>query len=833
MNKFTRSAAALLSAAAMSVSVMASSIPLTSNLTAFAVDTNNDDWLHCEGSRIYDMNGNEVWLTGANWFGLNCNEAVPHYLWSADMDDVLKQIADRGINIIRFPISTELILSWMNGKPNPVESFSANNDPAYTINADCVNADGSKKNSMEIFDILMRKCKKYGIKAFIDIHSPHTDNSGHNYNLWYGMKGKTCGVVTTEDWIESLVWLAEKYKNDDTLLAYDLKNEPHGKGPEGTAAAKWDGSTDENNWAYAATKCADAILDVNPHALILIEGVEQSMSGAMDGDYWGMPDRRDNSPYIGAWWGGNFRGAREYPIKPEHGTSQIVYSPHDYGPSVYAQTWFDKDFSEKTLLDDYWYDTWAYINAEDIAPELIGEWGGHMDGAENQKWMTLLRDYMIKHHINHTFWCLNTNSGDTGGLWDDLGFQAGTGTTIKWNEPKYKLFEEALWQTKSGKYIGLDHQVALGANGISLNDFYSKYASSEGSNLDGGKTSSGQPVSGDPVKTVKCEICGKDTPASEIINSPLGVKLCKECSAAGYGGTTTSRTTSSTTTTTTSQTTTTTTQPIVADGKCAECGYFGPISQFEQHEDGKWYCKNGAHKGSVTTTSSTTTSTSTTTITSSTTETTIRTWTAIGGGEVKSIDTYPTKTKYAKGEKLDLSGLSLTYQYTIYYEGIGYGRTEGRTGVYNYKDTDQLNVTVISKIPEVETTYSDKNFSEIPEGEYTVVLSGSIYGVIPGSIQLHDVKYDITIGNDSEEPSVTLIGDANCDGIINIADTVMIMQALANPSKYGLKGDDPTHITLQGWANADCAGGNDGVTNLDALAIQKLLLKLIPSLPEE
>lgn len=455
---------------------------LKAPMTVTAADDTNDDWLHCEGSRIYDKDGNEVWLTGANWFGFNCSENCAHYLWSADIDDVLQQVADRGINIIRFPIATELLVSWMNGKPNPVSSVSGNADPAFTINPDFVESDGKTlKNSMEIFDIIMQKCKKYGIKAFIDIHSPHTDNSGHNYNLWYGKAG-----VTTKVWIDTLVWLADKYKNDDTLLAFDLKNEPHGKGQEGKDAAKWDGSTDENNWAYAATQCADAILDVNPNALILIEGVEQSLSGAQEGDYWGIPDRRDNSPYIGAWWGGNFRGAREYPIKPKHGTSQIVYSPHDYGPSVYAQTWFDKDFTEQTLLDDYWYDTWAYINAENIAPELIGEWGGHMEG-DNLKWMTLLRNYMIKHHINHTFWCLNTNSGDTGGLWDSLGFQQGTGTTIAWNEPKYKLFEEALWQTqKSGKYIGLDHQTALGKNGISLGEFYSSYANTEGSNLDGG-----------------------------------------------------------------------------------------------------------------------------------------------------------------------------------------------------------------------------------------------------------------------------------------------------------------------------------------------------------
>ena len=105
----------------------------------------------------------------------------------------------------------------------------------------------------------MQKCKKYGIKALIDIHSPHSDNSGHNYNLWYGKETKDGTLITTDIWIDTLVYLADKYKNDDTIVAYDLKNEPHGKGQEGSSAAKWDDSTDENNWAYAATKCANAI----------------------------------------------------------------------------------------------------------------------------------------------------------------------------------------------------------------------------------------------------------------------------------------------------------------------------------------------------------------------------------------------------------------------------------------------------------------------------------------------------------------------------------------------------------------------------------------------
>ena len=53
----------------------------------------------------------------------------------------------------------------------------------------------------------------------VDIHSPHADNSGHVYNLWYGIETETAGFITTEKWIDTLVWLADKYKNDDTIIA--------------------------------------------------------------------------------------------------------------------------------------------------------------------------------------------------------------------------------------------------------------------------------------------------------------------------------------------------------------------------------------------------------------------------------------------------------------------------------------------------------------------------------------------------------------------------------------------------------------------------------------
>ena len=74
------------------------------------------------------------------------------------------------------------------------------------------------------------------------------------------------------------------------------------------------------------------------------------------------------------------------------------------------------------------------------------------------------------------------------------------------------------------------------------------------------------------------------------------------------------------------------------------------------------------------------------------------------------------------------------------------------------------------------------------------------------------------------------IGDANCDGSVNMADAVLIMQYLANPDVYGE--GKPDGITKQGLSNADCCNSGDGVTNADAAAIQEYKLGLIDKLPK-
>ncbi|MDE6426232.1 MAG: dockerin type I repeat-containing protein [Ruminococcus sp.] len=67
-------------------------------------------------------------------------------------------------------------------------------------------------------------------------------------------------------------------------------------------------------------------------------------------------------------------------------------------------------------------------------------------------------------------------------------------------------------------------------------------------------------------------------------------------------------------------------------------------------------------------------------------------------------------------------------------------------------------------------------------------------------------------------PEPTLLGDANEDGKVTIADAVLIMQALSNPNDF--------QLTPQGIANADIVGDGDGVTVMDALRIQEMEINM-------
>jgi aryl-phospho-beta-D-glucosidase BglC (GH1 family) len=395
------------------------------------------DWLHVQGNQIVDEAGNPVWLTGTNWFGFNASERVFHGLWSANVTEVTKSMADRGINLVRVPISTQLLLEWRAGTfaPANVNTFA--------------NPELAGKNSLEIFDYWLALCEQFGIKVLLDVHSAEADNSGHNHPVWWK------GTITAEDFYQAWEWVTGRYRENDTIVAMDIKNEPHGAQNE-SPRAKWDGSTDADNWKYVAETAAKRILAINPNVLVLVEGNQVYPRPGKD---WSSPNTNpDLTPnFYNTWWGGNLRGVADHPVQLGANQDQLVYSPHDYGPLVFEQPWFTKPFDKDTLIADVWGPNWFYIHQNNTAPLLIGEWGGRLgQDARQDQWMTALRDLIVENKLHQTFWVLNPNSGDTGGLLLD--------DWKTWDEQKYALLKPALWQ-HGGKFVSLDHQVPLGGTG--------------------------------------------------------------------------------------------------------------------------------------------------------------------------------------------------------------------------------------------------------------------------------------------------------------------------------------------------------------------------------
>lgn len=393
-----------------------------------------DDWLHTDGNKILDKNGKQVWLTGVNWFGYNTGTNTFDGLWNSNLRASVKGIADHGFNLIRVPISAELLNQWSCGEYPRANYNNASNTELNDM------------NSLQIFDYFIKLAEENGLKIMPDIHCAETNAMGHNVNLWYTDK------VSVDDYYHALEWLAERYKDNDTMIAIDIKNEPHGKPNEGSSAAIWNNSTAKNNWKYTAETAAKKVLAKNPNLLIMVEGTE--IYSKKNGDY----SSTNSADYYFNWWGGNLRGVKDYPVDLGKYQDKLVYSPHDYGPTVYEQPWFKGGYNYDSLIRDCWQDNWLYIQKDNTAPLLIGEWGGFMR-EPNLTWMTCMRKLIKEYHLNHTFWCYNANSGDTGGLvLDDF-------TT--WDSEKYNFVKEVLWQ-EGGKFVGLDHEIPLGENGITL-----------------------------------------------------------------------------------------------------------------------------------------------------------------------------------------------------------------------------------------------------------------------------------------------------------------------------------------------------------------------------
>jgi len=117
------------------------------------------------------------------------------------------------------------------------------------------------------------------------------------------------------------------------------------------------------------------------------------------------------------WCGAIDQGVASNPVVINN-PWKLVYSPHVYGPNVYGQSYFSAGNFPSNMAA-IWEAHWGYIPASTGQAVVIGEWGGPYSG-NDATWMDALATYLkSKDMTDQFFWCLNPDSGDTGGLLAD------------------------------------------------------------------------------------------------------------------------------------------------------------------------------------------------------------------------------------------------------------------------------------------------------------------------------------------------------------------------------------------------------------------------------
>lgn len=366
--------------------------------------------LRTEGARIVGGDGGTVRLAGVNWYGAEGEHMVPGGLDRRSVDDVCAMIVGLGFNHIRLPYCDQLVFD------NPPISSGLDANPAL-----------QGRSALEVVDAVIASAARHGLRVVIDNHRSDAGWSAQGNGLWYSKR------FSEARWLQSLRFMAERYRGDETVIGIDLRNEPGSPAVDGeqfprNGGAAWgqpDGRTMRwpRDWAAAAERGGNAVLSINPRLLVFVEGVRSDPAGP-------VIDGRHHT----YWPGGNLCGVRSAGGRrraPRPITLQVagrlVYSVHDYGPDMHREMpWCQLTSTARTpdACRSVWEQTWGFIARHGIAPVYVGEFGTpnglargdttapHLYTDTNAvvaqgAWFSHLVAYMNELQVSWAYWALN------------------------------------------------------------------------------------------------------------------------------------------------------------------------------------------------------------------------------------------------------------------------------------------------------------------------------------------------------------------------------------------------------------------------------------------
>jgi endoglucanase len=360
-------------------------------LTTPAARAQGTGYWHTSGNQILDSTGQAVRIAGVNWYGFETPDFLAHGLWAQDYKTVLNTIKSNGYNVIRIPFSNQMVES------NPVPTNFTNFANGVAANTELVG-----QTALADLDTIVAYAGSIGLRVILDNHRSEAGSSNEANGLWY------TSAYPQSNWTADWQALTTRYSaarftfnGNPTVIGMDLRNEPHSNGSTGSC---WTGDTGANgcpvsltaqNWPVAAQAAGNAILAINPHLLVFIEGTD-CYSG------------------VCGWQGGNLIGVASHPVTLNV-PNQLMYSAHDYGPNLFQQPWFNAN-TTPTSLASIWNQYWGYISAGGSAPVWLGEFGttnvstdiqGTAAGSQGQWFQSLVAFLGSKPAIQWTYWAAN------------------------------------------------------------------------------------------------------------------------------------------------------------------------------------------------------------------------------------------------------------------------------------------------------------------------------------------------------------------------------------------------------------------------------------------
>jgi endoglucanase len=349
---------------------------------------------HTSGDLILDALDHPVRIAAVNWFGMEDIYYVPAGLEHQPLDKIVAHIHAMGFNAIRLQFSNEMV------EKNPIVQSHLEANPSLR-----------GLHALQILDRIVLSAQAHGLRIILDNQRSSAGTRPEQNGLWYTPQ------YPETAWIRDWITLVRRYEGNPTVVAVDLRNEPH-TGPPGPwslntylhQGSTWGPYRGKDNlktdWRLAAERAGDAILKVNPQLLIMVEGLQL------------YPDATQARGVDSYWWGGVLQPARRYPIRLSV-PHQLVYSPHEYGPEKAHMAIFGPQMTYATMMAT-WEKHWGFLEQGSFkgqAPIVIGEFGtcGTSPSCVTSKtpgsqglWFSFLLRFLKAHpEIGWAYWAVN------------------------------------------------------------------------------------------------------------------------------------------------------------------------------------------------------------------------------------------------------------------------------------------------------------------------------------------------------------------------------------------------------------------------------------------